>query len=350
MVIIRLEKGIKAMSTIMLAIKIGSGTTTIYKQNEGFLLKEPSLVAVSGSPRGKEVIAVGLEAKRLQGKAGDDGVTSVVAPIYEGVITNSELATEMLRQFIEKVCPKKLFKPNIRAIVCVPLGITISEKLAFEQACYHAGISDCLLIPSVVCSAIGKGIEIGGETASMVVGIGAGCTDIAVVMQNTLVSGVNVGMGGSNIDKGIEQQLLAKFNFIISDTTAEKIKKEVGSLYKNDTSEITVSGQDSITREAKQITITSGDIYPAIEHYYSKIAESIASVLSSCTPDVASDVSKAGITFVGGDSKIIGIEKYFKTKLNINAKASEDAEDLDILGAAELLENPEMLKRVLLNI
>ena len=338
------------MSTIMLAIKIGSSSTTIYKQNEGFLLKEPSLVAISGSPRGKEVVAVGLEAKKLQGKAGEDGVTSVVAPIYEGVITNTELATQMLSAFIEKVCPKKLFKPNVRAIVCVPLGITISEKLAFEQACYHAGISDCLLIPSVVCSAIGNGIEIGSETASMVVSIGAGCTDIAVVMQNTLVTGVNVGMGGSNIDKGIEQQLLAKFNFIVSDNTAEKIKKEIGSLYCNDSSEITVSGQDSITREAKQLTITSSDIYPAIEHYYAKIAESIASVLASCPPDVTADVSRMGITFVGGDSKVIGIEKYFKTKLGINAKTSQDAEDLDILGAAELLEDPDMLKKVMLNI
>ena len=338
------------MSNVMLALKIGSGTTTIYKQNEGFLLKEPSLVAISGSPRGKEVIAVGLEAKRLQGKSGEDGAISVVAPIYEGVITNTELATQMLKEFIEKVCPKKLFKPNLRAIVCVPLGLTISEKLAFEQACYHAGISDCLLIPSVVCSAIGKGIEIGSETANMVVNIGAGCTDIAVVMQNSLVSGVNVGMGGANIDKGIEQQLLAKFNLIISDTTAEKIKKEIGSLYKTDSGEISVSGQDSISREAKQITITAADIYPAIEHYYSKIAESIASVLASCSPDVAADVSRAGITFVGGDSKIIGLEKYFKTKLNINAKASDDADDLDILGAAELLESPDMLKKVLLNI
>jgi len=338
------------MATTMLAIKIGSGTTTIYKQNEGFLLKEPSLVALAGSPRGKEVIAVGLEAKRLQGKSGEDGAISVVAPIYEGVITNTDLATRMLKEFIEKVCPKKLFKPNLRAIVCVPLGITISEKLAFEQACYHAGISDVLLIPSVVCSAIGKGIEIGGESANMVVGIGAGCTDIAVVMQNALVSGVNVGMGGSNIDKGIEQQLLSKFNLIISDSTAEKVKKEIGSLYKNDTSEIVVSGQDSVSREARQITITSNDIYPAVEHYYSKIADSIASVLASCTPDVSADVAKNGITFVGGDSKIVGIEKYFKTKLNINAKASEDADDLDILGAAELLENPEMLKKVLLNI
>ena len=338
------------MATIMLAIKMGSSSTTIYKQNEGFLLKEPSLVALSGSPRGKEVVAVGLEAKRLQSKVNEDGVISVVAPVYEGVLTNTELATAMLKTFIDKVCPKKLFKPNLRAIVCVPLGITISEKLAFEQTCYHAGISDVLLIPSIVCSAIGNGIEIGSNTASMVVGIGAGCTDIAVVGDNALIGGVNVGMGGSNIDKGIEQQLLAKFNFIISDNTAEKIKKEIGSLYINDSSEITVSGQDSITREAKQLTITASDIYPAIEHYYSKIAESIASVLSSCAPDVASDVARCGITFVGGDSKIMGLEKYFKTKLNISIKTSDDADDLDIMGAAELLEDSDLLKKVLLNI
>ena len=337
------------MGTIMLAIKLGSSTTTIYKESEGFLLKEPSLVAITGSVKGKEVCAVGFDAKRLQGRTGADNVTSVVAPIYEGVITNSELASEMLKAFIAKVCPKKLFKPTIKALVCVPLGITLAEKVAFEKVCYSAGISNVILVPSIICSAVGKGIDISQTTASMIVGIGGGCTDIAVVGQNMLINGVNVGMGGTNIDKAIEQQILAKFNLIIGDNTAEKIKKERGSLYINDTNEIEITGQDSVSKESKSIVITAVDIYPAVEHYYSKIAESISSVLAICPPDVVADVTRKGIVFVGGDSKIIGLEKYFKTKLNISVVGSDDADDLDVLGAAELLENGELLKKVLIN-
>lgn len=338
------------MGTIMLAIKLGSSTTTIYRESEGFILKEPSLVALTGSVKGREVCAVGFEAKRLQGRTGGDNLTSVVAPIYEGVITNTELASEMLKAFIAKVCPKKLFKPNLRALVCVPLGITLAEKLAFEKTCYQAGISDVILVPSIICSAIGKGVDISSTTASMVVGIGGGCTDIAVVGQNMLINGVNVGMGGTNIDKAIEQQILAKFNLIIGDNTAERIKKEIGSLYINDTNEIEISGQDNSTKESKTLKISAIDIYPAVEHYYSKISESIASVLAICPPDVVADVTRTGIHFVGGDSKIIGLEKYFRTKLNISIKISDDADDLDMIGAAELLENNELLKKILVNV
>lgn len=337
------------MGTIMLAIKLGSSTTTIYKENEGFLLKEPSLVAITGSVKGKEVCAVGFEAKRLQGRTGADNLTSVVAPIYEGVITDSELACEMLKKFIAKVCPKKLFKPNIRALVCVPLGITLSEKLAFEKTCYQAGISDVILVPSIMCSAVGKGIDISSTVANMVVGIGGGCTDIAVVGSNTLINGVNVGMGGTNIDKAIEQQILAKFNLIIGDNTAERIKREIGSLYINDTNEIEITGQDNATKESRSITVNAMDIYPAVEHYYSKIADAISSVLAVCPPDVVADVTKNGIYFVGGDSKIIGLEKYFKTKLNIAIETIDEADNVDIMGAAELLENNELLKKVLVN-
>ncbi|MBQ7453063.1 MAG: rod shape-determining protein [Clostridia bacterium] len=338
------------MGTIMLAIKMGTKTTTIYKQNDGFLLKEPSLVAINGASRDKEVCAVGLEAKKLYGKLGEESLTTVVSPINEGVITDSELATKMLKMFIEKICPRKLFKPNIRAIVCVPLGITLAEKLVFEQTCYHAGINDVILIPSIICSAIGYGTDISSDATNMFVGVGGGCTDIAVISQTMLINGINVGMGGGNIDKAIEQQLIAKFNFIVGDSSAEKIKKEIGSLYATDSNEVLVSGQDAITREAKKQIIVSSDIYPAVEHYYAKIADSIVSVLNTCSPEVCAEIAKRGITFVGGDSKITGLEKYFKTKLNIPVRGTDNAEDLDIVGCAELLDNPDLLKKVLINI
>jgi len=338
------------MATVMLAIKLGSSTTTIYRQGEGFLLSEPTLVAVTTSSHGREVIAVGGEAKRLQGKDGEGSQIGIISPVSEGVIVDSDLATAMLKEFVLKICPKKFIKPNIRALVCVPLGISLTERLAFEKVCYGAGISDCILIPSVICSAIGIGKDISAETANLVVSIGGGCTDIALIGQNMLINGVNIGMGGQNIDKAIEQQVLNNFNIVISDNMAERVKREIGSLYLNDFNEFTITGKDNVTKESKSVTITAMDIYPAIEHYYSKIAESISSLLAICSPEVVSEATNNGISFVGGDSKIVGIEKYYKTKLNIEVASFVDAEDIEIIGASRLLEDLNALKHLLINV
>ena len=337
------------MSTIMLAIKLGSSNTAIYKQNEGFALIEPTLVAVSSSAHNKEVVAVGFQAQKLLNKVSENSI-SVFSPVNEGVITDSEMATALLKEFIAKVCPKKLFKPNIRALVCVPLGLTLTERLTFEKVCYNAGITDIILVPSIICSAIGIGKDVSADKSSLVVGIGGGCTDIAIIGQNMLINGVNIGMGGQNIDKAIEQQVLSNFNLIISDSTAEKLKKDIGSLYLNDYNELEISGKDMETSETRSVIVTASDIYPAVEHYYSKIAESVLSLLSICSPDVNADVNQSGIAFVGGDSKIPGIEKYYKTKLNLDVSSFVDAEDLEMLGASKLLNNPTVLKRLLINI
>nr|MCR5553288.1 rod shape-determining protein [bacterium] len=252
------------MATNFLAIKLGSSVTTIYKQGEGFILSEPSLVAVNLKYNEKQIVAVGSEAKKFIGKSSDSGI-SVVSPISEGIINDSALASEMLKHFLLKVCPKHIFKPTIRALICVPLGISLAEKLTFERTCYAAGVSDCVLIPSVVCAAIGAGVNIESSEAHMVVGIGAGCTDIAIFSENMLINGVNIGLGGSNIDKAIIQQIYNNCSLIISDEMAEKIKKDIGSLYYNDLNSVEVSGKDAETGKAREEVITAVDIYPAIE-------------------------------------------------------------------------------------
>lgn len=337
------------MSSIMLAIKMGSTNTTIFKQNEGFTLIEPSLVAVTSTAHGKEIIAVGKNAKKLLSKTSDN-IINVFSPISEGIIADTDMASAMLKEFVIKVCPKKIFKPNIRALVCVPLGISLTERLAFEKVCYNAGITDVVLVPSIICSAIGIGKDIASDKLSLIVGIGGGCTDIAIIGQNMLINGVNVGMGGQNIDHAIVQQILSTYNLVISDETAEKLKKEIGSLYINDLNEYEITGKDSETSETRSVIVTATDIYPAVEHYYSKICETILSLLATCSPDINAEISNSGIAFVGGDSKIPGIEKYYKAKLNLEVTSFLDAEDLEMIGASNLLSNPTSLKRLLINI
>jgi len=325
------------MSKQLIALKLGSTTTTIFKQGEGMVLKEPSMIAVAGHLKSREIKAIGKEAKRMQGRT--SGSISVVSPINAGVITDSDLATSMLIGFLKRIFPRQFFKPNIKAILCVPLGITLNEKKAFEKVCYNAGIADVTLIPAIICSAIGDGIPVNTSTGKLIVNIGGGCTNIAAMAMNNIITGVNVSIGGVNMNMAIEKYILEKFNLFISDGTSEKVKKEISSLLENNISSAEVQGVNVNTKESESIIITSNDIYPIMVHYYSKIAETITSVISSCPPDIASDISREGIYVFGGHAQISGLAKFLRDKLKINVHISENAKT-DILGAAKLLDNP----------
>ena len=325
------------MSKQLIALKLGSTVTTIFKQGEGLVLKEPSMIAVSGHLKSREIKAIGKDAKRMQGRT--SGALSVVSPLNAGVISDSELATSMLKGFLKKIFPRTFIRPNIKALLCVPLGISVNEKKAFEKVCYNAGIADVTLIPAVICSAIGDEIPIGTSTGKLVVNIGGGCTNIAAIAMNSIVTGVNISVGGNNINTAIEKYIMERFGLFISDGTAERVKNEISSLLENNTATTEVQGVKTETRETESVVISSKDIYPIVSHYYSKIADAILSVINACPPDIANDITLGGIYVFGGHSQISGLTKFFKSKLKININISENAKT-DIFGAAKLLDNP----------
>lgn len=333
------------MASIFLAIKLGSTTTTIYRQGDGLVLKEPSLIAVSGSGHNKEIKAIGYEAQRLIGRTASS--VSVVSPIVDGTIHNSELAASMLRGFVRKVCPDRFFKPNIRALLCVPLGVSLTDKKAFQKACYSAGITDVTLLPAILCTAIGQDINIENNYGKLMVNIGGGCTNIAVVASNTIVSGVSIGVGGTQINTAIEKYVLDKYNTVISPTTADKVKQDVASLFSSYSVTSDIDGIDNTTHETRQITITSEEIYPIMDYYYSKICTAVESVVNSCSPDLVSDVYKEGGYFSGSGVVYPGIEKYLKKRLNMQVHITEVSKT-DIWGAGKLLDDPLWLKKLVL--
>lgn len=335
------------MSKQLIALKLGSTTTTIYKQGEGLVLKEPSLIAVQGTLKSREIKAIGKDAKRLQGRT--SGNISVVSPINASVITDSDLATAMLKGFLKRIFPRKFLQPKIKAILCVPLGISVAEKKAFEKVCYNAGIADVSLIPAVICSAIGDNIPINTSNGKLIVNIGGGTTNIAAMANNSIITGVNVTVGGTNINKAMEKFILENHNLVVSETVAEHVKKEICSLLENDIVTIEVQGVNVNTKEPSSIILSSKEVYPITIHYYTKIAEAISSVLSSCPPDIVADISKEGMYVFGGDSQINGIHKFFKSKLGINVNLSENAKT-DILGAAKILDYPTEYSDVLKSI
>lgn len=325
------------MSKQLIALKLGSTVTTIFKQGEGLVLKEPSMIAIAGTIKSREIKAIGKEAKKMQGRTG--GSATVVAPINQGVITDTELATAMLKGFLKKVMPRKLFKPNIKALLCVPLGISVAEKKAFEKVCYNAGIADVTLVPSIICSALGDNINISTSTGKLVVNIGGGCTNIAALSMNGILTGVCISVGGANINMAIEKYILENHGLFISDGTADRVKHEICSLLENDTASTEVQGVSAETKENQSIVLNSKDVYHITCYYYEKIAEAINSVISACPPDIIADINREGIYVFGSHSQLNGLTKFFKNKLGIPVILSENNKT-DIVGAAKLLDNP----------
>lgn len=332
---------------ITLAIKMGSTSTIIYRENEGMVLREPSLVAVSGSLHTKEIKAVGAEAERMLGRTSEG--TSVVAPITAGVITDDDLAVTMLKYFLHKVCPRKLIKPNIKAVICVPLGLSLQEKKTYERVCFRAGINDCILFPAILCDAIGDNVKIDTAVGKLCLAIGGGCTNVAAISMNNIISGVSVDMGGININTAIEKQLFNDYNIILGEGISERIKHDIGSLHENYLASTEVFGIDATTKQSKSITLSSKELYPIMTHYFDRIIEIVQSVIAVCPPDIISDITNDGIYVFGGLTSIPGVEKYLQKKLGLPVHITEHIKT-DIAGAAKLLENPRLLKQLLSNI
>jgi len=336
------------MASTLLALKLGSTTTTIYREGEGMVLREPSMIATVGSHKTREVRAVGKEAKRLLGRTSDG--LQVISPISGGVVIDSDSATMMLKHFLRKIEERpKLIKSNTRAIVCVPLGINLTQRKVLEKVCYDAGINDVILLPAIICSAVGDDIPVDQNIGKLLVNIGGGATNIAVMCNNQIITGISVNLGGSNITVAIEKLIEEKFNLKVGDGQTEDLKKDIQSLYPDSSTEGQITGVDIETRESKTVTVTSNDIYLIVEHYYGKIMEAVMSVVSNCPPDIIRDIMEDGMHVFGGGAYLSGFEKFVKDRTGLTPKVSENAKT-DIYGAAKLINNPNMLRDLLLNV
>ena len=335
------------MASTLLAIKLGSTTTTIYREGEGMVLREPSMIATIGI-KAREVKAVGKDAKRLIGRA--TAGLQVTSPISGGVVVDSECATLMLKTFLKKIESRpKLIKQGIRAIVCIPLGINLTERKVLEKVCYDAGINDVILLPAIVCSAVGDDIPIDQNIGKLLLNIGGGATNIAVMANNQIVTGISLNLGGSNITVAVEKLIEEKYGIKVVDGMTEDLKKEIQSLYPDSSLESDISGIDIETKESRTVTVKSNDIYLIVEHYYGKIMEAVMSVVSNCPPDIIRDIMEDGIHIFGGGAYLSGFEKFVKDRTNLEPKVSENAKT-DIFGAAKLINNPNMLRDILLHI
>ena len=334
------------MSTHYIGLKIGSATTCIYKAGNGVVLKEPSLIAMPTNLKLKDIKAIGIDAKKLIGRTAEN--ITVYSPISNGVIQYSDLAVYMLKGFIKKVFPNKAFGQNIKAILCTPLGLTPEEKKQLEITCFKSGIAEVFMIPDVLCYAIGNGIDIQSETAKLIVDIGGDSTNIAIISNSAIIKGLNISIGGSLINAAIAKFIEEKYNLTISVEQAENIKLETCSLLENYNSTIEISGLNKSSQVYEQVLISSNELYPIIKLYYSKIAKTINSIVQSSEPEIISDILAGGVYFYGNASNIIGLENFMSAETNFKINVS-NIENSNILGTGELINQPQLLKKILKN-
>jgi len=328
-----------------LAIDLGTANTLIFVKGKGIVLDEPSVVAVKMNGRGsKKVLAVGKEAKMMLGRT--PGNIQAIRPMKDGVIADFEITEAMLRYFIRKVHNRRtLVRPRI--IIGVPSGITPVEKRAVRESAESAGAREVLFIDEPMAAAIGAGLPIMEPTASMVVDIGGGTTEVAVISLAGIVYIKSVRVAGDKMDEAILQHIKRFYNLLIGVSTAEVIKKAIGNAFPGEEIEtIEVRGRDLVTGIPKILTIDSDEIRHAISEQVKAIVEIVRSALEQTPPELAADIVDNGIVLTGGGSLLKNLDVLLREETKLPIIRTEDPLTTVALGSGQALDNLSMLKQV----
>ena len=326
-----------------IGIDLGTANTLVFMKGKGVIMREPSVVAVD--TKNDTVKYVGVEAKEVIGKT--PGSISVVRPLKDGVIADFDVTAAMLRIFIKRACGSSLlFKPTV--IICIPSGVTEVERRAVRDASTNAGAGTVMIIEEPMAAAIGAGLPIQEATGSMVVDIGGGTSDVAVISLNGIVASKNVRTGGDEFDRNIINYIKRKFNLLIGERTAENIKIEIGTAYKLD-EELTleVKGRNLINGLPKNAVISSEDIREALSESLDKIVEAIKETLERTPPELAADIIDRGITLTGGGALLRGMDKLVSSETGIDVHIAETPLDCVANGTGYVLDHMDVLKDVL---
>ncbi len=329
-----------------LAIDLGTANTLIYLKGKGIILTEPSVVAVKEDGSLKKVIAVGDEAKRMVGKT--PGTIKAIRPLREGVIADFEVTEAMIRYFIQKVHNRGyLVKPRI--IISIPSGTTQVERRAVKESAESAGAREVYLIEEPMAAAIGAGLPVTEPIANMIIDIGGGTTEVAVISLGGIVVSHSIKVAGDKLDEAILQYIKRKYNLLIGESTAEQIKIQIGNVLPEDPYEtMEIKGRDLVTGVPKTITITSKEIQEAIKEPVDLILQVIKQVLEDTPPELAADMVDRGITLSGGGALLKNLDKLIQRETGLNVYIAEDPLTCVALGAGKALDEIDRLKEVMI--
>ena len=321
-----------------IGIDLGTATVIAYVKGKGIVLREPSVVAVDSTSN--EVLAVGREARRMLGRT--PGNIVATRPLREGVISNYTVTEKMLKYFINRVCGRFLFSPRI--MICIPSQVTEVEKKAVIDAATQAGARKVYLIEEPIAAAIGAGIDIAKPCGNMVVDIGGGTTDIAVISLGGSVVSTSLKIAGDKFDEYIVKYIKKKHNIMIGERTAEDLKINIGCVYpKMQDSEMDIRGRDLIDGLPKTVTVYSSEMLEAMIEPALMIVDAVHSVLERTPPELAADISDKGIYMTGGGCLVDGLDKLLQEKTGINVMIAQDAVSCVALGTGKALDTLDSL-------
>ena len=304
-----------------IGIDLGTASVLVYVKGKGVVLKEPSVVAFDRNTN--KIKAIGEEARLMLGRT--PGNIVAVRPLRQGVISDYTVTEKMLSYFIDRTVGKSLFGRKPRISVCVPSGATEVEKKAVEDATYQAGARDVSIIEEPVAAAIGAGIDIAKPCGNMIVDIGGGTADIAVISLGGVVVSNSIKVAGDDFDEAIVRFMRKKHNLLIGERTAEDIKINVGTVYKRpENLTMDVRGRNLVTGLPKTVTVTSEETEEALREPAYQIVDAVHNVLERTPPELAADISDRGIVLTGGGSLIQGLEELIEEKTGINTMTAED--------------------------
>ena len=334
-----------------LAIDLGTANTLIYVRGKGIVLDEPSVVAIrqEGGPNGKKVIQeVGLAAKQMLGRT--PGNITAIRPMKDGVIADFIITEQMIKQFIKRVHRSKFFSPSPRIIICVPCGSTQVERRAIRDAAIGAGASRVYLIEEPMAAAIGADLPVGEATGSMVVDIGGGTTEVGVIALGGLVYKGSVRVGGDKFDESIINYIRRNYGMLIGETTAELIKKEIGSAFPaSEVREKEVKGRNLAEGIPRSFTISSNEILEALTDPLNSIVSAVKSALEQTPPELAADIAEKGMVLTGGGALLRDIDRLLMEETGLPVIIAEDPLTCVVRGSGKALEKLEHLGSIFAN-
>jgi rod shape-determining protein MreB len=331
-----------------LAIDLGTANTLIYVRGKGIVLNEPSVVAIrqEGGPNGKKVIQeVGLAAKQMLGRT--PGNITAIRPMKDGVIADFTVTEQMLKQFIKKVLDSRLFSPSPRIIICVPCGSTQVERRAIRESALGAGASKVYLIEEPMAAAIGADLPVGDATGSMVVDIGGGTTEVGVISLGGMVYAGSVRVGGDKFDEAIVNYIRRNYGMLIGETTAEMIKKTIGSAFPgSEVKEMEVKGRNLAEGIPRSFTVSSNEILEALTDPLNSIVSAVKSALERTPPELGADIAERGMVLTGGGALLRDIDRLLMEETGLPVIVADDPLTCVVRGCGKALENMEKLSTI----
>ena len=326
-------------------IDLGTANVLVYIKGKGIVLNEPSVVAINNDT--DEILAVGEEARQMLGRTPSNIVA--IRPLKDGVVSDYDITERMLKYFIRKTCGSgRFFKPRI--MVCVPSGVTEVEKRAVREAAEQAGGKDVFLMEEPLAAAIGAGIDISRPDGVMVIDIGGGTTDIAVISLGGIVASSSVKMAGDKFDEAIVKYMRKEHKLYIGERTAEELKMTIGTAFpREEVVSRECRGRDLVTGLPKSVEVTSEEIMDALDEPLHEICEAVHNVLERTPPELAADISNSGIVVTGGGALLYGIDKKIEDRTGIKVIIADDPKSCVAVGTGKALNELDSLKNTYLN-